>query len=210
MKIQRIIAVICTLAKRGLPFRGSNEQFGPLNNGNFLGLLELIAKFDPFLQTHVNKYGNFWSGKPSYLSKTICEEIIQLMARKVKGVIVADVKKAGYFSFSVDSTPDISHTDQLTIIIRYVAPEDGLPNERFLTFLELKITQGKAWLIWYITISLLSLTLTLENAKGSLMTMQPIWLVGTMEWSKKSSKKTNCKIHSMRWSLFKFGGPFSC
>ena len=142
--MERIIAVICTLAERGLPFRGSNEQFGSLNNGNFLGLLELIAKFDPFLQTHINKYGNSGSGKPSYLSKTICEEIIQLMARKVKGVIVADVKKAGYFSFSVDSTPDISHTDQLTIIIRYVAPEDGLPSERFLTFLELKAHSGES------------------------------------------------------------------
>ena len=42
------------------------------------------------------------------------------------------------FSFSVDSTPDISHTDQLTLIVKYVSPVNGLPNERFLTFLELK------------------------------------------------------------------------
>ena len=97
--MERIIAVICTLAERGLPFRGSNEQFGSLNNGNFLGLLELIAKFDPFLQTHINKYGNSGSGKPSYLSKTICEEIIQLMAGKVKGVIVADVRRLHISSF---------------------------------------------------------------------------------------------------------------
>jgi len=64
--------------------------------------------------------------------------MIQLLAKTVKEAILADVKKAGYFSLSVDSNPDISHTDQLTLIIRYVSPEDGLPSERFLTFLELK------------------------------------------------------------------------
>ena len=53
------------------------------------------------------------------------------MAKKVKDVIVADMKKAGYFNFSVDYTPNISHTDQLTLIIRYVSPEDGLSSERF-------------------------------------------------------------------------------
>ena len=38
---------------------------------------------------------------------------------------MADVKKARYFSFSVDSTPDVSHTDQLTLIIKYVSPING-------------------------------------------------------------------------------------
>lgn len=142
--MERIVAVICTLAERGLPFRGDNEQFGSPNNGNYLGLLELIAKFDPFLLAHINRYGNSGSGNPSYLSKNVCEEIIQLMAKKVKDAIRADLKKAGYFSLSVDSTPDISHTDQLTLIIRYVSPEDCLPNERFLTFLKLIDHSGES------------------------------------------------------------------
>ena len=47
--------------------------------------------------------------------------MIQLMAKNFNVLIVDDVKKAGYFSFAVDSTPDISHTDQLTLIIRYVS-----------------------------------------------------------------------------------------
>ena len=50
---------------------------------------------------------------------------------------MADVKKAEYFSFSVDSTPHISRIDQLTLIIRYVSSVNGLPSERFTTFLEL-------------------------------------------------------------------------
>lgn len=67
----------------------------------------------------------------------------QLLAKTAKEAIMADVKKAGYFSQSVDSAPDISHTDQLTLIIRCVSPEDGLPSERFLTFHELKDHSGE-------------------------------------------------------------------
>ena len=68
--------------------------------------------------------------------------MIQLLAKKVRKSSVADVKKAGYFRFSVDSTPDISHTDQLTLIIRYVSTANGLPSEIFITFLELKDHSG--------------------------------------------------------------------
>ena len=35
-----------------------------------MGLLELIAKFDPFLHEHIKQYGNRGSGQTSYLSKT--------------------------------------------------------------------------------------------------------------------------------------------
>ena len=89
--VERVIAVICTLAERGLPFGGDNLQFGSPINDNCLGLLELVSKFDSFLLAHINRYENSRSENPSYLSKTICEEMIQLMAKKVKVSIVADV-----------------------------------------------------------------------------------------------------------------------
>ena len=51
--LRRVITVICTLAERKLAFRGADERFGSLQNGNFLGLLELISQFDPFLARHL-------------------------------------------------------------------------------------------------------------------------------------------------------------
>ena len=140
--LQRVVAVIRTLSERGLAFRGSNERFGSSSNGNFLGLLELIAEFDPFLSAHIKQFGNCGTGTPSYLSKTICEEMIQLMANRVRRCIIDEIKLARYFSLSVDSTPDCSHVDQLTIIVRYVSPVDNKPVERFLTFLEIKNHTG--------------------------------------------------------------------
>ncbi|CAM5107513.1 unnamed protein product [Eretmochelys imbricata] len=112
--LQRVIAVIQTLAERGLPFWGSNDTLGSLQNGNFLGLLDLVAQFDPFLAGHISKYGNAGKGNPSYLSKTICDELISLMSDNIRSAIVDEISTAGYFSLSVDSTPDLSHIDQLS------------------------------------------------------------------------------------------------
>ncbi|KAB0789951.1 hypothetical protein PPYR_15766, partial [Photinus pyralis] len=44
-----------------------------------------------------------------------------------------DIKKNKYYSVSVDSSPDISHVDQLAFVIRTVT-KDGNPVERFLGF----------------------------------------------------------------------------
>ncbi len=127
--LRRVIAVICTLAEGGLAFRGTEERFGSLQNGNILGLLELISQFDPFLAGHILKYGNSGKGNISHLSKTSCEELIQLMGQKVHTLIVEEVKSSGYFSLSVDSTPDLSHIDQLSVVLWYLKDEQHI--ERF-------------------------------------------------------------------------------
>lgn len=56
------------------------------------------------------------------------------MAAKVAQSITKNIQNAKYFSFSVDSTPDIAHVDQLSLIVRFVK-ENGQPVERFLCFL---------------------------------------------------------------------------
>ena len=60
---------------------------------------------------------------------TSCEELI---AQKAHTLIVDKVKSSGYFSLSVDLTPDLSHIDQLSVVLKY--SKDGQPIEHFLTF----------------------------------------------------------------------------
>lgn len=134
MLLQRVVVVIKALASRGLPFRGSTEVFGSNSNGNYMMLLEVIAEFDPFLAEHIRKYGNPGKGHISYLSSTICDEFIELLGKQVTNYILEEAKSSQYFSLIVDSTPDISHVDQLSFVIRYVK-QNGEAVERFLKFL---------------------------------------------------------------------------
>lgn len=62
------------------------------------------------------------------------EKFVEIMGEKIKKTIANEIKNAKYFSIIVDSTPDISHTDQLAFIFRYRA-NNGEPVERFLQFL---------------------------------------------------------------------------
>ena len=113
----------------------NNETFSSVHNCNFLGMLKLLGKFDSFLADHINSYGNKGKGRVNYLSSTIVTELIKIMSNRVLKEIVFEVKEAKYFRLIVDSTPDISHVDQLSVMLHYVNKDD--PVERFLTFIEI-------------------------------------------------------------------------
>lgn len=131
--LKRTVAAVQFLAQRGLAIFGENEIIGNGHNGNFLGIMELIAKFDIFLKEHLNNYGNVGSGKTNYISSYTVREIIILMGDKVLKHIIEEIKNSKYFGMIVDSTPDITHIDQLAIVLRYVNC-DGQPVERFVKF----------------------------------------------------------------------------
>ena len=61
----------------------------------------------------------------------------------MKNTIVEELKIGKYFSFSVDSTPDITHVDQLTFTICCVSA-NGVPIERFLQFVPVVSHTGKS------------------------------------------------------------------
>lgn len=94
-------------------------MIGDSHNGNHLMTLELIAEFDPFLVMHIEHCANRRSRSANYLSKTVCDDIMHLRADKVRKHIGNEIRKTKYFSSIVDSTPDIAHVDQQTLVIRY-------------------------------------------------------------------------------------------
>lgn len=118
--LKRILSIIRLLASQCLAFRGTNNHLFQSNNGNFLKLVELLAEFDLVMEENVRRVqreSDKWL--VTYLSNNI-DELIQLMGRVIINKIVEIINSSKYFSIIVDCTPDISHIEQLSLIIRVV------------------------------------------------------------------------------------------
>lgn len=83
--------VIKFISQRGLPFFGDDEKLNSPHNGIFLGILELISEFDPFLSNHLTTYGNKGYGNTNYISPYTVRKLIDLMANKILNRILMEV-----------------------------------------------------------------------------------------------------------------------
>ncbi|CAN1234206.1 hypothetical protein LINPERPRIM_LOCUS4146 [Linum perenne] len=76
----------------------------------------MLAEFDPVIKKHVHRITND-EIHFHYLGNRIQNEIIILLASTIKSEIVRKIKKAKYFSVILDCTPDISHQEQMSMIL---------------------------------------------------------------------------------------------
>ena len=91
--LERLIDIVIFLSERNLAFRGSNEILGSPQNGNVLGLFELLAKRDSVLSELKNRVIRHTT-KQHYLSSTIQNELIHVVAREVEKNLLKQLKKA--------------------------------------------------------------------------------------------------------------------
>jgi hypothetical protein len=94
--LTRILAVVHYLAENNGAFRGKTEKLSQPNNGNFLELIEMLAKFDPNKQEHVRRIKDGETHE-HYLGHQIQYELIELKASEVKKIIIDKLKLEKYF-----------------------------------------------------------------------------------------------------------------
>ncbi|GJQ88649.1 hypothetical protein Trydic_g17339 [Trypoxylus dichotomus] len=113
----------------------------------------MMATSDPVMQEHLRRIRSS-DIHDHYLGGNIQNELIKMLSEKVKEEIVSDIKAAKYFSVLLDCTPDLSHQEQLSLVIRFVKTENNVSatknksggvtvEEYFLEFLDVKSTTGK-------------------------------------------------------------------
>ena len=129
-----------------------------------MSCIKYLAEFDCFLKTHLENYKNCGKGKVNYLSNTTFDEFIGLMASHVRDTIINDIKEAKYFSLIVDSTPDVSHVDQLSFIIRYVDKTHKI-QESFLDFVQIE-KHDASYLENTILSKFAEMSLDIKNCRG--------------------------------------------
>ena len=125
--IKTVAEVLLLMATQNIAQRGHRETEGADNRGNFLEILEMIAKHDPVVQKKMKGKQN-----AKYTSSVIQNEILECLANMVRDEIIREVKESEVFSVIADETKDLKKKEQLSLVLRNYY--NGAVHESFLDF----------------------------------------------------------------------------
>ena len=149
--LERIIDGILLLGRQGLAFRGHDENLvldTDSNSGNFLEVLKMLGSYDERISAHLRKVKEDHEhvkiqsqkakkkkkgrgSKITFLSNNSQNKLISIIGDQITNIIIEKIKDCNAWPLVVDSTPDVTHREQLSICVRIVG-KDGLATEHIL------------------------------------------------------------------------------
>ena len=137
--MKRVIDTVVYLGKQGLAFRGHRESLiddSEASKGNFLESLYYLSPYDITTANHLEKVKNQQAmskrrkggkkgakgrgSKLTFLSNDTQNNLINIIGREIASQIVKEIGSCRAWALIADTTPDISHHEQLSICARIV------------------------------------------------------------------------------------------
>ncbi|XP_059289856.1 uncharacterized protein LOC132043367, partial [Lycium ferocissimum] len=122
-----------------MPFRGHDESETSARRGNFLDLLKWYADKNEDVKQVVLENA---PQNDIMICPSIQKDIVSSCANETVKAIVEDLN-GDYFGISVDESKDVSHKEQMALILWYVNKEGKLI-ERFLSVVHVKDTSARS------------------------------------------------------------------
>lgn len=132
--MKRFIDTVVFLGKQELAFRGHDERPDSDNRGNYVESLLYLSKYDSVMESHFEQCASNSHPIFSGLSSDIQNDLINCVAAVISDTIKSEIGRAKFISVMIDETPDVSHREQLSVILRYLS-ETGI-EERFVGFFD--------------------------------------------------------------------------
>ena len=131
--IKSVSKCVEVCGKMGLALRGHRDDSTADPNSN-KGIFHTLLQFrqdagDTVLKTHFETCGK----NATYTSKTVQNELINIMGEQIRDDIIDEIKKARFYSILCDEVTDCANIEQLTIVLRFVDESVNI-REEFVQF----------------------------------------------------------------------------
>ena len=132
--LKSIVETVLLCGRQNIALRGHRDDsshYNDTNPGNFQALLNFrVNAGDISLKNHFENAPK----NATYRSKTIQNQLVDVIGEQIRGGIVHDINDCPFFSVIADEAIDCSNKEQMPLILRYVNADDDI-EERFLKYI---------------------------------------------------------------------------
>ena len=122
--IGAVVDVVSLCCRQAIALRGhreSDEEPSHVNKGNFLAILDLVARHDPIVARRLQEGPQ----NAKYTHHSIQDNVIHAAAELIREQIAAETN-GNYYAIIADESRDTGHKVQMSLVLRYVVQEDGI------------------------------------------------------------------------------------